>query len=177
MYTFYNVTEYRRLRNSCGGLPGPGWALRLAFTLSTILDKIIEFVKSSFGSNFMSEQRFDCAPPVVRLTQMRSRFLACLNERPHEIDMSRHRSFANAYFLYTQKEFPIQTKKDAAHSREQHLLYLHYVWFIRPSFSHAHYPHQTVEYIRPVLPSRRQHDWSWHRTPEPSPGIPQDSRS
>ena len=29
MYTFYNVTEYRRLRNSCGGLPGPGWALRL----------------------------------------------------------------------------------------------------------------------------------------------------
>ena len=89
MYMFYNVTEYRRLRNSCGGLPGPGWVLRLAFALSTILDKIIEFVKSSFGSNFMSEQRFDCAPPVVRLTQMRSRFLACLNERPHEIDMSR----------------------------------------------------------------------------------------
>ena len=64
-------------------------ALRLAFALNTILDKIIEFVKSSFGSNFVSEQRFDSGSSAVRLTQMRSQFLACLNGRPHEIDMSR----------------------------------------------------------------------------------------
>ena len=64
-------------------------ALWLAFALNTILDKIIEFVKSSFGSNFVSEQRFDTGASVVRLTQMRSRFLACLNGRPQEVNMSR----------------------------------------------------------------------------------------
>ena len=51
----------KRLQNFCGGLPRLGLALRLAFTLNTILDKIIEFAKSSFGSDFVSEQRFDSA--------------------------------------------------------------------------------------------------------------------
>ena len=37
----------------------------------------------------MSEQRFDRDTRNVRLTQMCSKFLVCLNGRPQKVDMSR----------------------------------------------------------------------------------------
>ena len=37
----------------------------------------------------MSEQRFDRDTRSVRLTQMCSKFLVCLNGRPQKVDMSR----------------------------------------------------------------------------------------
>ena len=45
--------------------------------------------KCLLGSIFVSEQRFDCGAPDVRLTQMCSKFLVCLNGRPQKVDMSR----------------------------------------------------------------------------------------
>ena len=56
---------------------------------NTILDGIAEFAKMPLSLNFCVRAMLRLWPFGVRLTQMRSQFLASLNGRPQKVDMSR----------------------------------------------------------------------------------------